>query len=111
MQTTAQSCHDSLLNRIKELRALKLEQEARINQQYIDLKNSFNIGAVLKESIHHIANDQDTQKNLVKIATTTGSNFLIEKLLGRNTSIRGYISSLLVEKVSDSLIGKWISKL
>lgn len=110
METTA-SCHDTLLNRIDELRALKLEQEARINQQYKDLKNSFSIGAILKESIDHIANDQESQKNLVKMAATTGSNFIIEKILGRNSSIKGYLGSILAEKVSSSLIGKWISKL
>jgi len=111
METTAKSCHEALLERITELRSLKLEQEARINEQYKDLKSSFSIGAILKESIDHIANDRDSQKNLVKMAATTSTNFLIEKVLGRSNSLKGFISSILAEKVSSSFIGKWISKL
>jgi len=110
MGTTVKSCHAVMLNRIDELRLLKLEQEARINQQYKDLKSAFSVGTILKESIGHIANDKDTQKDLVKIAATTGTNFLIEKILGRNRSIQGYLGSILAEKVSGSFIGKLISK-
>ncbi|MCF6131961.1 hypothetical protein [Flavobacterium wongokense] len=110
MGATAKPCQASLLSRIDELRILKAEQEAQISQQFQDLKNSITVGNILKESISHIAEDKDTQKDIVKIAATTGTNFLIEKLLGSNNSIKGYLGSLLAEKVSGSFIGKWISK-
>lgn len=111
METSTRSCHANLLSRIDELRALKAEQEIRINEQYKDLKNAFSVGAILKESIQHVASDKDSQKNLVKMAATTGSNFLIEKVLGRNSSLKGYIASILAEKVSGSFIGKLVSKM
>lgn len=105
------SCHAAVLSRIDELRILKLEQEAKISHQYKELKSAFSIGTILKESVQHIAEDKDTQKNLVKMAATTGSNFLIEKILGRNSSLKGYIASILAEKVSGSFIGKLVSKM
>lgn len=111
METTAKTCHSDLLSRIDELRLLKLEQETRISQQYKDLKSAFSVGTILKESVAHIAHDRDTQKDLMKIAATTGTNFLIEKILGSNKSIKGYLGSLLAEKVSNSFIGKMISKI
>ncbi|MGV3696106.1 hypothetical protein [Flavobacterium sp.] len=111
METATKSCHAALLSRIEELRAMKAEQEIRINQQYKDLKGSFSVGNILKESIDHIANDKDSQKNIVKMAANTGVNFLIEKVLGRNNSIKGYIGSLVAEKISSSFIGKMIAKL
>lgn len=111
METSTKLCHADLLSRIDELKILKAEQEATISLQFKDLKNSLTIGSVLKESISHIASDNDTQKDIVKIAATTGANFIIEKLLGRNNSIKGYLGSILAEKVSNSFIGKIISKI
>jgi hypothetical protein len=111
MEATAKSCQANLLSRIDELRILKAEQEATIKQQFQDLRGSLTIGTILKESISHIAEDRDTQKDIVKIAATTGTNFLIEKVLGSNNSIKAYLGSLLAEKVSNSFIGKLISKI
>lgn len=111
METTTISCDQDLMNRIAELRALKLQQEAVISEQFKDLKNSLNIGTIIKESVEHIASDKGTQKNLVKIAATTGSNFLIEKILGSNNSIKGFLGSMLAEKVSNTFLGKLISKI
>lgn len=111
METSATLCHSDLLSRIDELKLLKAQQEANIREQFQDLKNSLNVGTILKESISHIAEDKETQKDIVKIAATTGTNFLIGKLLGSNSSIKGFLGSLVAEKVSNSFIGKWISKL
>jgi hypothetical protein len=110
MEATAKPCYATLLSRIDELRIIKAEQEALISQQFNDLKNSLNIGTILKESVNHIATDKNTQKDIVKIAATTGANFLIEKLLGSNNSIKGFLGSIVAEKVSGSFIGKLISK-
>lgn len=111
MQTTPKPCHASMLSRIDELRILKAQQELKIKEQFQDLKNSLNIGTVLKESINHLAEDKDTQKDIIKIATATGTNYIIEKVLGSNGSIKRYLASLLAEKVSNSFLGNLISKI
>ncbi len=110
METTI-TCHSSLLTRIDELKILKASQEAIIKEQFDDLKSSLNIGSVLKESISQIASDSDTQKDIMKIAATTGTNYIIEKVLGSNDSVKRYLGSLLAEKVSNSFIGRLVSKL
>lgn len=111
MGATTKPCHSDLLSRIDELRILKTQQEATIKEQFQDLKNSLNIGTVLKESISHIAEDKDTQRDIIKIATATGTNYIIEKVLGSNGSIKRYLASLLAEKVSSSFLGGLISKI
>ena len=111
METTAIACERDLMLRIAELKALKSQQEAIICEQFKELKNSLNIGTILKESVAHIAADSDTRKNLLKIATTTGTNYVIEKVLGSNNSIKRFIGSMLAEKVSNTFIGKLISKI
>lgn len=110
METTAKSWHSTLISRIEELKLLKAQQEAKISRQFTDLKDSLKIGAIIKESVRHIAADSDTRKDIVKIATTTGTNFLIEKVLGSNNSIKGFLGSILAEKVSNTVIGKLFSK-
>lgn len=111
METMTKSCHANLLSRIEELKLLKAEQELTIKNQFNDLKSSLNIGTLLKESVNHIATDSDTRKDLMRIAATTGTNYLIEKVLGSNNSIKRYLGSLVAEKVSNTFIGNLISKI
>ena len=111
MEATTISCEQDLMSRIAELKALKAQQEAIISEQFKDLKDSLNIGTIIKESVSHIAADKDTRKDLLKIGTTMGTNFIIEKVLGSNNSIKGFLGSMLAEKVSNSFIGKMISKI
>lgn len=110
METTAITCEKQLMDRIAELKLLKARQEEIISEQLKDLKDSLNIGTVLKESVAHIAADKETRKNLVTIAATTGTSFLIEKIIGSNSSIKRFLGSMLAEKVSNTFIGKLISK-
>jgi hypothetical protein len=111
MEATAITCDQDLMDRIAELKAIKLDQEAKISQQFKDIKDSLNIGTIVKESVAHIAADKDTRKDLLKIGTSMGANFLIEKIMGSNNSIKGFLGSMLAEKVSNTFIGKLISKI
>jgi hypothetical protein len=111
MEATAISCDQDLMDRIAELKAIKAEQEATIKEQFQDIKDSLSIGTIVKESVAHIAADKDSRKDLLKIGTTLGSNFLIEKVMGSNKSVKGYLGSLLAEKVSNTFLGKLISKI
>lgn len=110
METKAISCEKDLMQKIAELKALKARQEEIISEQFKELKESLNIGNVLRESVAHIAADSETRKDLVKIAATTGTNYLIGKVMGTNNSIRRYLGSMLAEKVSNTFIGRLISK-
>lgn len=110
METTAIACEKDLMTRIGELKYLKFQQEVIISEQFRDLKDSLNVGTILKESVAHIAADKETRKDLIKIAATTGTSFLIEKVLGSNNSIKRFLGSMLAEKVSNTFIGKLISK-
>ncbi len=110
METTVISCEKHLMDRIAELKFLKAQQEEIISAQFRDLKESLNIGTVLKESVAHIAADGETRRDLVKIAATTGTKFLIEKVIGSNNNITRFLGSMVAEKVSNTFIGKLISR-
>lgn len=72
MESSAISCDQDLMARIAELKALKAQQELVISDQFRDLKDSLNIGTIIKESVAHIASDKDTKKDLLKIGTNMG---------------------------------------
>ncbi|WP_293895575.1 hypothetical protein [Flavobacterium sp.] len=110
MEAKVISCEKHLMDRIAELKVLKAQQEEVISAQFKELKDSLNIGTVLKESVAHIAHDKETRKNLVTLAATTGTTFLIERVIGSNNSIKRFFGSMLAEKVSNTFIGKLISK-
>ncbi len=111
METKRTSCDQDLMDRIAALKISKTEQENRIKEQFIDLKSSISVGGIIKESLAHIASDKSTKKNLLTIGTSLGTNFLIEKVLGSNNSIKGFLGSMVAEKISNSFIGRMISKI
>ena len=57
METKVISCDQDLMDRIAALKIIKAEQEAKISEQFIDLKSSITIGLIIKESVAHIASD------------------------------------------------------
>ncbi len=103
--------HDDILKRIEELKVLKTQQESTISMKYSELLSSLNLGSIVKESIMHFATDKQTQKDLVQMVTKSGTNYIIEKFLGSNNSIKRYLGSMLAEKVSNTFIGSMISKI
>lgn len=103
--------HEDILLRIEELKVLKAQQEATISMQYSELIGSLNQGTIIKDSIMHFATDKGTQRDLVQMLAKSGTNYIIEKFLGSNNSIKRYLGSMLAEKVSNTFLGSIISKL
>ena len=111
METNNITHSQALIDRIEMLTALKAVQKETITIKFKELKDSLNIGTIVKESVSQIASNSNTQKDLVKLATTSGVNYVINKFLGSNNSIKRYIGSLLAEKVSNSFIRNLFAKL
>ena len=110
MENTVKFPHQMLQERIEQLKVLKAQQEVTISKQFTELVGNLNTETILKDSIMHLATDKGTQKDLLKMAASAGTNYVIEKFLGSNNSIKRYLGSLLAEKVSNSFIGNFISK-
>ncbi len=87
-----------------QLKAQKFSQEEELKVKVKELAVGFNPVTMLKESLHNIASDREVQFDLAKVGLNTGATFLIDKVLGRNNSIKGFLSSLLVGNLSSSLI-------
>lgn len=96
--------HSELALHIMRLKAEKFSQEESLKTTFRELENVLNPVSLIKESIHQFANDKQIKQDLTKIGVKMGVNFLIDKILGRNNSIKGFLSSVMMENISDSII-------
>ena len=109
-QTPHNYTHAELLQKILQLQQQKKQQEQTIKMQFQDLTTALNPVALVKESILNLVAEKEVQQGVAKVGINVVANFVIEKILGRNNSIKGYISSLLVEKMSTPFLSKLTEK-
>ncbi len=111
MKNTEISCHGELMDRILELRLEKELQEQILRQSFNEFAITISPVTIIKESLHELVSDTGVKSDLIQIGLNIGANFLIDKALGKRNSIKGFLSSVLMEKISSSLINgnmSWI---
>jgi hypothetical protein len=104
------AAYTDLQLQIDALKKEKKEKEDKLKNQFSEIATEANPIKIVKEYVGAILEDKDLKLNISKIGINLSTNFLIEKLLGRNRSIKGYLSSMLVEKFSTSIINILITK-
>jgi hypothetical protein len=98
--------HTDLKLRIMHLNALKEEQEEKLKYDFKKLYYSLQPATLIKNTLSNTVSDPDVQFNLAKTGVGIGLDLLIGKLLGKNKSIRGFISSFIFQKASHFLLEK-----
>jgi hypothetical protein len=111
MANITMDTHTELLLRIKELKEEKGNQEIEITEQLKEIIDNFNSFSIIKNNLHELTHDKEVQLDVSKIGLDIGATFIIDKLLGRNNSIKGFLSSIIVEKISSSFIKNNTSKI
>ena len=104
MTNTEISGHASLILRIAHLREVKSSQESELKESFKDLVVTLNPISIVKSSLHDLASDTNVHLDLVKVGLNVGTNLIINQVLGKQRSIKGLISSTLVEVISTALI-------
>lgn len=92
--------------KIHELNELSSQQEFLIQSQFKQILENINPLEIIKDSFATLVKDKSLQENFSTKAVSLGTNFFIEKILGRNRSIFGYFSSIIVEKYAAPLVKK-----
>lgn len=105
MENTQISSHAELLFRIVELKARKQGHEAVLKDKFLIITSSFDFLAHLKKG----SMNKNHEFDLVKVGLNTGVNLIIDLVLGKNRSVKGFLSSLLVEKFTSILINDNLS--
>ena len=110
MEYTAIHNHATLALRIMEMKAEKSRQEDDLKYTFREFAGTFSPLSMLKDSMKGLAKDKELQTDLLKAGLNLGTDFIIERVLGRNHSIKGFLSSILVEKFSTPFINSTVSK-
>lgn len=102
MQNTENTAHSQLLLRIEQLKINKTNEEQRIKNLYKEILTNFNPSLIIKSSIHDLALDTVVQFDMTKMGLYAAANFAIDKILGRNKTLRGFIDSITAERYNNS---------
>jgi hypothetical protein len=103
--------HAELKMQIMQLRAEKFQQEDDLRQRFREFVYTIHPLSMMKKSLHDMAVDREVQFDFAKVGLNMGANFIIEKVLGKNNSIKGFIGSILTEKLSGSFINNNLPKI
>jgi len=106
METTCASSHSILLNEIALLKQKKRAEEELLKISLKEFALSLKPLSIIKSSLHELATDKAVKEGLVTAGIKLGTNFAIEKIMGRNRSVKGFLGSILVEQFTASLIAK-----
>lgn len=96
---------------ILQLKVIKQLQEEALKKEITALVDSLNLATILKDSIHKFATDRDVQFDIAKVGLNYGSDFVINKLIGRKVGLPVYLLTKLVQSASGAFIKKYASNM
>lgn len=91
--------HSELVLRIAELRMYKDIQEAELKDSFKGIASTLNLISLFKE-----ATNQDRPLELAKSGVNMVLDLIIDLILGKHRSIKGYLSAVMVEKFTTMLV-------
>ncbi|OFZ08194.1 MAG: hypothetical protein A3D92_07100 [Bacteroidetes bacterium RIFCSPHIGHO2_02_FULL_44_7] len=104
MEKAEISIHAELVLLIEDVRNSKDRQEMELKVSFKEFAHTLSPIEVAKSSIHGLVNDKGVQFDLVKGGLNLGVDFLINKFFNKNSSIKGFLGTMALEKVSSSFI-------
>lgn len=98
--------HTQLMHTIMHVNASRVQQETDIKHQLKEIYYSIQPAALMKKAMGSVIDSPEIRKNVAQSAMSLGAEFLIGKLFRRGSSLKGFISSLVVEKVAEYALNK-----
>jgi hypothetical protein len=96
---------------IIKLKEEKLRQEDELKQKIKNFANNLDPLVLVKDALHKMAENKEIQFDAMKVAFNYGSNYLIEKIFGKNTGFKAYITEVLTGKIIATLVDKYLPEL
>lgn len=111
MENAAIGSYAELTSRIIYLKSEKLRQEEELKGVFSEISGSLNLFSMIKGSLNKRTEKKNVFFNLMKVGLTMGSSFIIDKILGKRRSFKGFLNSLLIEGFSALLINLDVLKI
>jgi len=61
-----------------------------LNHLFIEIAYSFNPVTMFKDTLHTLIANKDVQYDMARVGLNIGSKFIIDKVFGRNRSIKDF---------------------
>lgn len=101
MKNTAILTHSDLLARLTELKSDREIQETSLKYTFIEFISTINVVSFFKSS----NKSNNLQSNdLLKSGLNMALNLVMGIVLGKNRSIKGYLSTMMVERFTTMII-------
>lgn len=87
-----------------QVNAARVDQEDEIKYQVKELYYSLQPAVLVKKAVDNILHSPETQKSLAQAGVALGTEFIISKIFKKGTSLKGFLSSMIVNKIADYAI-------
>jgi len=104
MRTTKIHTYNELSLRINQLNDLKDKQEIALKNDVKELYQRLQPKNIIKETAKDLANDTEFRGNSLKALKNIATDFVVGRLFNKNSSVKGFIATVLVEKLVAPLI-------
>ncbi len=104
MTNTKITTYDEVTQRIAQLTQIKNAQEIELKNNVKSVYENFQLKNILKNTVKDLANDKEFRQDGISAATGFATDMVVGRLFNKNNSIRGFITTLLVEKLALPLI-------
>jgi hypothetical protein len=96
--------YNELTLRINELTSLKDAQEIALKNDVKELYKKLQPKNILKETVKDLAHDEEFRGNSFKAIKGIATDFVVGRLFNKNSSVKGFIATMLIEKLVAPLI-------
>ena len=91
--------YNELVLYINQLNSLKNVQEIALKNDVKEVYQKFQLKNIIKETVKDLANDAEFRKNSLKAVKNIATDFVVGRLFNKNNSVKGFITTMLVEKL------------
>jgi hypothetical protein len=93
--------HTQLMYSIMQVNAARVEQEDEIKHKVKEIYYSLQPATLIKKAVESVMHSPETKKSLAQVGLAMGTDFLVSKLFKKGTSLKGFLSSMVVGKIAD----------
>jgi hypothetical protein len=104
MTNTKITTYDEVTQRITQLTQIKNAQEIELKNNVKSVYENFQLKNILKNTVKDLATDKEFRQDGMSAVTGIAGDMIIGRLFNKNNSVRGFITTLLVEKLALPLI-------
>lgn len=103
--------HKDLALHILQLKSERMREEIELKNSFSNLVASLSPSNIVKNSLTELIHNKDLKLDLATAGISLGARFLIDSIFGKNKSLKGYLSSVFVDKIATNLITNNSSKI